>query len=330
MYACSPGWQADWIFEEEAEAILSQLARRIRGSPYGKDRVGVNDGLHFTGGEPFLNFDLLLKLTRVADRLKISSSFVETNCFWCTDDERTAEKILQLREAGLKGMLISVNPFILEEVPFERTERAVRIGKRLFGENLIVYQEFFFHQMKGLKMERNLSSEEYIEKAGVQSLCRIELLPIGRCPYQLRYLYKKLPARAFFGESCREELTRPWHVHIDNYFNYIAGYCGGISLGDARNFDSIWQGIDMDDHPILEALTTDLKGLYQLGVDEWGYKERQEGYISKCHLCVDIRKHLATQTNRFKELRPIEFYDHLESLGGSSGHLDGNRSEDSE
>jgi len=91
-----------------------------------------------------------------------------------------------------------------------------------------------------------------------------------------------------------------------------------------------WQGIDMDDHPILEALTTDLKGLYQLGVDEWGYKERQEGYISKCHLCVDIRKHLATQTNRFKELRPIEFYDHLESLGGSSGHLDGNRSEDSE
>ncbi|MCK4348843.1 MAG: hypothetical protein KAW47_09535, partial [Thermoplasmatales archaeon] len=51
MYACSPKWKADWISEEDAEKILSQLSGKIQGSPIGKDKIGVNTGLHFTGGE---------------------------------------------------------------------------------------------------------------------------------------------------------------------------------------------------------------------------------------------------------------------------------------
>ena len=105
---------------------------------------------------------------------------------------------------------------------------------------------------------------------------------------------------------------RDWHVHVDNYGNYMTGYCGGISLGDARDMNSIWDGINLEEHPILEALMTDLEKLYELGVKEFGYKERKEGYVSKCHLCLDIRKHIAQQSNEFKELRPREFYSHLE------------------
>jgi len=54
---------------------------------------------------------------------------------------------------------------------------------------------------------------------------------MGRAPYKLGYLYKKYPAKKFFNEYCKEELTRDWHVHVDNYGNYMVGYCGGISLG---------------------------------------------------------------------------------------------------
>ena len=61
---------------------------------------------------------------------------------------------------------------------------------------------------------------------------------------------------------------------------------------------------------MLRALLTDLEELYQLG-REFGYQEREEGYISKCHLCVDIRRHLA-RSGEFKELRPRQFYEHLE------------------
>ena len=148
MYACSPGWDADWLTVKDAEAILSQFAKILpRKYPY-PGRIGVNEGIHFTGGEPFLNFDLLLQLTEVAHRFEIPSTFVETNCFWCGSDETTREKLVALKHAGLDGILISANPFILEQIPFERTERAVRISQEVFGSNVIVYQGFFYEQFR--------------------------------------------------------------------------------------------------------------------------------------------------------------------------------------
>ena len=212
---------------------------------------------------------------------------------------------------GLHGILISVNPFIPEQVPFERTKRAAKIGKEIFSKSVIIYQGFFYHQFKGFNIKNCLSFEEYLQKVGHESLYQIELLPMGRVAYKLAHLYKKYPAKTFFGESCKEELTRNWHIHIDNYCNYVTGYCGGISLGDARDLDSLHE-IGLDKKPILETLVTDLKKLYEFGIEEFGYKELSEGYISKCHFCVDIRKCLAKQTDEFEELRPREFYSHLE------------------
>lgn len=311
MYACSPRFKGDWISERDAERILVQLADKVRESPLGPDKIGVNYGLHFTGGEPFLNFDLLLKVTEMARRLRIPSTFVETNSFWCINDDVTRDKLTELRDAGLHGILVSVNPFLLEYVPFERTERAVRIGGEVFGENVIVYQTFFYHQFKRLGFRGSLLFDEYLRTASIEGLSYVELLPMGRACYRLGDLYRKYPAERFFGESCRAELTRPWHIHIDNYGNYIAGYCGGISLGDARDLSSL-RKVDLSDRPVLRALVTDLRRLYELGVEEFGYKERKAGYISKCHLCVDVRRHIAQQTDMFKELSPREFYLHLD------------------
>lgn len=310
MYACSSKWKADWISEEDLKKVLSQLAGRIKGSPFGSSRIGINYGLHFTGGEPFLNFKLLLKAVKIADELKIPSTFVETNSFWCVDDENVRERLLQLRDVGLKGILISVNPFIVEQVPFERTERAFRISREIFGKNVIVYQDFFYEDFKRLRIKNTMPFKEYLQKSPY-SLSHVELLPMGRAVYQLSYLYKKFPAKYFFGESCKEELTRDWHVHIDNYCNYMPGYCGGISLGDARDLDSLCKGIELSNKPILNALMMDLKSLYEFSVKEFNYEELPKGYISKCHLCVDIRKHIAQQTDEFKELSPREFYYYL-------------------
>lgn len=311
MYACSPRWRGDWLSEEDAEIIFTQLSSKIRGSPYGRDGIGINFGLHFTGGEPFLNFDLLLKMTKMAQNHKIPAMFVETNSFWCIDDETTREKFSKLREAGLSGILISVNPFILEEVPFERTKRAVRISTEVFRDNVIVYQELFYHLFNQLNIKNTLSLQEYLQKAP-HSLGFVELLPLGRTAYALGYLFKKYPAQTFFGISCKEELTREWHVHIDNYGNYMPGYCGGIAVGNAKNLNSLLKGIDLIKRPILNALVTDLQELYEIGKKKFSYNELGDGYISKCHLCIDIRKHIVQQSDEFEELRPREFYYHIE------------------
>ncbi len=310
MYACSPQWKADWLSEEDAEKIFAQLSGHLHGSPYGKSDIGINFGMHLTGGEPFLNFDLLLKLTQLANRYEIPSTFVETNCFWCTDDERTRKKLVQLKESGLNGILISVNPFILEEISFEKTERAVRISEEVFSDSVIVYQEFFYHLFKKFYIKDTMSLKE-CRRRMTNCLHYAELLPMGRASYALAHLYKTYPAEKFFGVSCRAELTRDWHVHIDNYGNYMSGYCGGISLGDARNLDALLKGIDLSKWPILSAVVTDLKKLYEIGVEKFDYKERMEGYVSKCHLCVDVRKSIVEHTDEFKELRPVEFYRNL-------------------
>jgi len=308
MYACSPRWKADWISEKDLQTILTQLHDKIEPSPLGQDRVGINYGLHFTGGEPFLNFDLLLRAVEMAHEIGIPSTFVETNSFWCIDDKNTREKLMQLKNSGLDGILISVNPFILEQVPFERTERAIRISREIFKENAIVYQEIFYHQFKELNVKSTLSFEDYLQKVGLSGLSYVELLPMGRATYKLEHLYSKYPARQFFRESCREDLVREWHVHIDNYCNYMPGYCGGICLGDARDLGSLCTGVNLEELPILNALLNDLGKLYELGVKEFGYKERKQGYISKCHFCLDIRRHVGQQTDKFKELRPTDFY----------------------
>ena len=314
MYACSPNWKADWISHIDAERVLVQLSKALKKSyPSGSNQVNLNLGLHFTGGEPFLNFDLLLDLVKIAARLQIPSTFVETNCFWSIDDETTRSKLTQLKDAGLHGILISVNPFILEYVSFERTKRAIRISEEVFGANVMVYQEFFHRQFEGLTINSRLPFEAYLQRAGHRSLQYVELIPMGRACYQLGHLFNKHSPDRFSGESCREELTRRWHVHVDNYCNYISGYCGGISLGDARDLDSICQGLELDDLPIIARLVSPrgIEELFRFGIAEFGYRELEEGYVSKCHLCVDIRKHISEQTDEFKELRPLEFYRSL-------------------
>jgi len=312
MYACSPRWRGDWIPEKDLEKILAQLSGKIKGSPLGPDSIGINYGLHFTGGEPFLNFDLLLKAVKTAHELRIPSTFVETNCFWCIDEETTREKLTQLKDTGLNGILISVNPFTIEQIPFERTQRAIKISEEVFGRNLLVYQEFFYSQFRRLGLKKALNFEEYLQ-LHPNSLSYVELIPMGRVPYRLGYLFKKYPAKQFFGESCREELTRDWHIHIDNYCNYITGYCAGISLGDAGDLELIYQGIDLNDLHIIGMLVSPggVEKLFKFGVENFSYRELDEGYISKCHLCTDVRRHIAKQTDEFKELKPKEFYFHL-------------------
>ena len=311
MYACSPKWDGE-ISNDDLEIILNQLAGIIKPSPYGVKFVSLNHGLHFTGGEPFLNYELLLKAVRLANRMNIPSTFVETNCYWCTDDKITLEKLETLKENGLKGIMISVNPFYLEYVPFERTERAIRIALRVFGENMMIYQLDYYFRFKSLDLKGKISVEDYLKAEKDDLAGNVEMFLMGRAAYRLAPLYLKYPASYFLNQPCMPPLLRNWHNHFDNYGNYLPGYCGGISLGNWRNLDELLQqGIDVEKHPILNFLARqDFTGLLRFATD-FGYRESEIGYISKCHLCVDIRKHLA-EKKEFEELSPYEFYIHLE------------------
>ncbi len=312
MYACSPRWEADWISERDLERGLTLLARWIEPSPWGADTISLNHGLHFTGGEPFLNVDLLLRATEIAHELGIPSLFVETNCYWCRDDATTRDHLRQLCTAGLRGIMISVNPFYAEYVPFERTDRCIRISHEVFGQNVFVYQLAYYRQFRQLNIRTRLSLEEYMDLIPGRRLSEhVEMFLMGRAARQLRAFYPTFSAETFFGEPCRPAFLRNWHNHFDNYGNLVPGYCGGISLGSWFDLEQLThEGIDTKAHPVLAFLIEeDAEGLLHFAQDR-GYQERSDGYLSKCDLCLDIRKYLVTVAE-FQELAPTAFYEHV-------------------
>jgi hypothetical protein len=317
MYACTPRWEGGWISTESLASILAQLAETIKPAPAGPDSIGLSHGLHFTGGEPFLNFDLLCRAVELADDFGIPSTFVETNCFWCVSDKVTGEKLALLKGEGLKGILISVNPFYLEYVPFEFTERAVRIALELFGSNVIVYQAEYFRRFLRLGIKGKMPLDEYMRSEGAGNLFReVEFFISGRAAFRLAKkmgdFFPRNPARSYFRESCQPVFLRDWHNHFDGEDNFIPGFCGGVSLGDSRRvINLVRNGIEIGDYPILRYLIDDdFEGLLKFANDR-GYREPAEGYLSKCHLCIDLRKHLSMKGD-YKELKPAEFYRHLD------------------
>jgi hypothetical protein len=134
---------------------------------------------------------------------------------------------------------------------------------------------------------------------------------MGRAAIQLQNRYPAFPAGHFFRETCLMPFLRGWHNHFDNYGNLLPGFCGGISLGNWLEMDQLLkEGIDPEKMPILGYLIQeDMEGLFNFVRDK-GFAENPGGYVSRCHLCLELRKYLSSQGN-FLELRPREFYTHL-------------------
>jgi hypothetical protein len=201
----------------------------------------------------------------------------------------------------------------VEYVPFERTERCIRISQEVFGANVMVYQPEYYQRFTQLGIKKRLSLDRYLGLVGKDDLTeRVELFLMGRAARQLRVLYPFFPAKRFFSEPCQPPVLRDWHNHFDNYGNIMPGYCGGISLGSWGELDKlIDEGIDMEEHPILGfLLAEDIGGLFSFARD-MGYQEDSEGYISKCDLCLSLRRYLVSRGD-FEELSPKEFYNQLE------------------
>lgn len=212
-----------------------------------------------------------------------------------------------------QGIMISVNPYYAEYIPFERTKRCLEMALKVFGRNVIVYQLEFFRLFSLLGIEERVSLEEFLERTQKTNWAdRVELFLMGRAAQALQSRYPTFPAGRFFQESCLMPFLRSWHNHFDNYGNYLPGFCGSLSLGNWLEMDRLLrEGIDLTRNPILGFLIQgDMEGLYYFA-RERGYEEADQGFVSKCHLCLELRRFLVSRDD-FPELQPKEFYDHLE------------------
>ena len=294
--------------EQDLEHYLDQISRFAPNQR----------GLHLAGGEPFLNFALTLRAVELSIEYNVPFQYIETNAYWCENDELTIYQLTQLRDSGLPSILISVSPFHNEFIPFERVNRAVSIAQQIYGPyNVLIYTSYFYEQLKDYNPNDKIPFNRYLNTIGYENAAQsfVEhygLIPCGRAASKLNFLYQRQPAEAFSNNNCLAEFTNPEHIHIDPYGNYIASFCAGISLGDARKLGAIFEGIDIQERPILEILSASgVEGLLKLAQDQFNFHVSPEGYISKCHLCQDIRSHIVQITDQFEELNPVEFYQYL-------------------
>jgi hypothetical protein len=323
MYACSPRWDADWVEEQRLDTLLRQLRPFIEPAPGGPEDADLNYGLHFTGGEPFLNFDLLRDATARASELGIPSLFAETNGFWAVNERKARAKLEELKRAGLNGILISVNPFYLEYVPFERTQIAVYAAADVFDEGTMVYQPGYFRFFSAYEIEGTMDFPVYLRDFEPNFPAGTEFFLNGRAPYLVpQYLpqrFSRRPAEELLDEPCRPSFVRSWHNHIDNYGNYQPGYCGGLSWGSAEELDElVGSPVDPERTPVLARIVAgDFAGLLETARRE-GFDPDPAGYYSKCHLCGEIRLHLHS-IGGYPELRPDGFYRELAEAREQAG-----------
>ncbi len=128
----------------------------------------------------------------------------------------------------------------------------------------------------------------------------------------LGHLVPRYPAETFAETNCMGDILHAHHSHFDLYGNYISGFCGGLRIGSWRELPQVlddFQGCRYP--PLIEILIKrGPYGLAQMAQEDYGYQPDNAGYSGKCHLCVDVRRHLV-RIRDFSELRPLSFYDHI-------------------
>jgi hypothetical protein len=268
------------------------------------------DGIHLAGGEAMLNFPLLLDSVRAARRFGVRLEYLETNAAWALSEEVAREKFSLLQEAGLGAVLISATPFHNEFIPFERTRNAISAAREVFGHGVIVWLDSLGKHLARMDPTTCHWLEDFLEAcpetSSPEDLRRLfPLTPGGRVVEELRHCYQARPAEAYRNSPCRSELSGVSHFHIDPQGCLFTGLCPGITAGDIEDFHP---KITPETHPITTCLVQDgpVGLMERLGRQE-GFTPRSEGYISKCDLCLHVRKHLRTRGD-WSELRSEGFY----------------------
>jgi len=84
----------------------------------------------FTGGEPFLEYNLLLSLVEYASGKGLYTEAV-TNCSWAEDRMQAMDKLQPVAGAGLTAINMSVDDFHQEHIPLDRVRHCFEEAKTL-------------------------------------------------------------------------------------------------------------------------------------------------------------------------------------------------------
>lgn len=297
-YLCCGEEHREWMDLDLALAAWEGLQA---ASPHGC-RV------HVSGGEPFGNWERLIRLCRAARERGLGPlEKVETNAFWATEEKLIRERLEELDRAGMETLGISADPYHQQFVPIDRCRLAAKVAGEVLGEDRVQvrWRDWLaegFDTDKITPVERSDLFARYADGGRDRLNGRAADL-----------LAPHLPAKemeAFKGNHCREPLLRGRHVHIDPAGQVMPGVCAGISLGDASkcSIPELWHRLvrDHSSRPVVGTLAREGPfGLAQEAICQ-GFAPGR--YAGKCHLCWSVRRFLAGRGLHREELSPVWLY----------------------
>ncbi len=298
LYNCGPHREQDYIEEET-----------IRES-YKKIRTLRCPSIHIGGGEPFLNISGLKTVLEIARQENIRIEYVETNSSWYTAPN-SARKILEsLKQSGLTTLLISISPFHNEHIAFWKVKGVIKTCEEL-GISIFPWMLDFYKDIESFDEIATHGLSEYEKKFGQEYLSSIRSrywVHLGGRAVKLfeKSLQKKDP-EAIMAEASGGcvELVNTDHFHLDLYGNYIPGFCSGLAIQS----NDLGNELVPERYPILCTLFAEgIQGFFDFAQSRYGFTT-QKSFVSKCHLCLEIRSFLVNEKNlKTHELQPKGFY----------------------
>ena len=242
--------------------------------------------LIITGGEALLFFPRVLEIIQCAAELGMAPvRSVQSNGSWCANDEMTRQRLTALHDAGLRSMFFSVDPFHNEFVPIENVGRGIRISEEVFGR-----EHVGVGSRRYLEAEKIPPVQEFL--AGVKSAPAVMT---GRAGWLLPDYSPKMPLEQILEQNCRGghddiDPASVRQINVDAYGYVSSWICSGILLGNAHETPlSEILSRPLNQHPqLVQDLVEHGPGCMLDMAEKHGYQTKEQ-YVTKCHLCWDIR-----------------------------------------
>ncbi len=299
---CSPS-RSHWMDVDMAVTIWRQLQE---ASPHGCT-------IHLTGGEVFGDWPRLLAVVQRAWNEGLGGlETIETNGFWLTDEDEARRRLAALGRYGMGMLAISADPFHQQFVPIDRVRRLADIARDELGRERV--QVRWDDWLDGGE-DLTHATDETRRAIFAEWLTRGHERINGRAAADLADLLERKPIDEFRHSICRKAMLRGKRIHVNPDGSLTAGVCAGILIGqwtpgEEGSIAANWARLNADyaTRPIASTLA---KGgpvaLAEQAIAD-GFEPDPRGYVSKCHLCWSIRKHLVAAGPHSAELGPDWFY----------------------
>ena len=241
-----------------------------------------------TGGEPLLLYEHTLAIVRAAADLDLAPiRSIQSNGSWCSNDDLTRRRLTELRDAGLGGMFFSSDPFHQQFVPIDRVRRGVRIADEVFGPDKVAVSLGRAY----LEAESMPTPDEYAAK-----LAESPPIMVARAVWALGDRFPTIPLDEILEMNCRGgsrdiDPSSVWQINVDAYGYVSSWICSGILLGNAKETpfsEIVSRPLSQQPQLVQDLVARGPAAMLDMAAAQ-GFQPRDR-YVSKCHLCWDIRE----------------------------------------